>query len=335
MARPNLSALISKFLFRETLTTQDKADIRTDLEAETAGAAAAVAAAKHDASADLTAYADAADAAARRALIGAADAATNTGDEDTESILAKIGDGERIGAEYMPDALPLDSFSLQDFTSAALGAGNFASDLLGRICRHDGTTIGGVPITPQRYAGMKVLDYTGKGGSGVGTLTDLVELVALFAGDVAEWDVVEITGITTFQLDPSDLPNVIPAFQGYAIGDVNAGPTQDFWDLSNSAGTNVFQDTRFWSARFELSGGAWVCESPACYAVQQVTSAAGGPASIINDGRTAIAGAPAFPAPSGGLLTIPVKFALIDQGSPFSSGTARISWDFLLTTIRA
>ena len=30
---------------------------------------------------------------------------TNTGDEDTESILEKIGDGERIGAEYMPDAL--------------------------------------------------------------------------------------------------------------------------------------------------------------------------------------------------------------------------------------
>jgi hypothetical protein len=30
---------------------------------------------------------------------------TNTGDETTETILAKIGDGERIGAEYMPDAL--------------------------------------------------------------------------------------------------------------------------------------------------------------------------------------------------------------------------------------
>jgi hypothetical protein len=252
-----------------------------------------------------------------------------------KSLQGAAEDPDRIGTEYMPETLPLDSFSLQDFTSAALGAGNFASDLLGRICRHDGTTIGGIPITPQRYAGMKVLDYTGKGGSGAGTLTDLVELVALFAGNVAEGDLVEITGITTFQLDPSDLPNVIPAFQGYAIGDIGAGPTQDFWDLSNSAGTNVFQDTRFWSARFEVSSGIWACESPACYAVQQVTSAVGGSASIINDGLTAIAGAPALPTPSGGLITIPVKFALIDQGSPFSSGTARISWDFLLTTIRA
>lgn len=30
---------------------------------------------------------------------------TNTGDETTESILTKIGDGEHIGAEYLPDAL--------------------------------------------------------------------------------------------------------------------------------------------------------------------------------------------------------------------------------------
>jgi len=33
MARPNLSALISRFLFRETLSTQDKTDIRTDINA--------------------------------------------------------------------------------------------------------------------------------------------------------------------------------------------------------------------------------------------------------------------------------------------------------------
>ena len=41
MARPNLSALISKFLFRETLTTQDKADIRADIGAQEAGSYAA------------------------------------------------------------------------------------------------------------------------------------------------------------------------------------------------------------------------------------------------------------------------------------------------------
>ena len=35
----------------------------------------------------------------------AAVSGTNTGNEDTASILAKIGDGELIGAEYMPDAI--------------------------------------------------------------------------------------------------------------------------------------------------------------------------------------------------------------------------------------
>lgn len=59
MARPNLSSLISKFIFRETLSTQDKTDIRADIGAQPLDS-------------DLTAYADAANAAARRTLIGAA-----------------------------------------------------------------------------------------------------------------------------------------------------------------------------------------------------------------------------------------------------------------------
>jgi len=115
MARPNLSALVSRYLFRETLSNDDKASLRGDINAETAGAAAtaqsvAIATASSDATtkanaardasqplnANLTSYAGAADAAARRALIGALEA--------TEAaILAEIGTDGRIKAELMPD----------------------------------------------------------------------------------------------------------------------------------------------------------------------------------------------------------------------------------------
>jgi hypothetical protein len=108
MPRPNLSALVSKFVFREYLTPEDKTAIRGDLSAETAGAAAlaqslaatdattkanaaaaaATAAAnaavavetaariandatKQPLNSNLTAYANALNPAARRALIGA------------------------------------------------------------------------------------------------------------------------------------------------------------------------------------------------------------------------------------------------------------------------
>jgi hypothetical protein len=134
------------------LNANDKAAARTALEAETAGAAAAVAAAKQDASADLTAYADAADAAARRALIGAADAATNTGDEDTASILDKLKgaaeDPDRIGAEYLPETLEVDYVELQDQTGLEI-----PDHSLGR--KGDELYFGNSPVlTPnQRFSG--------------------------------------------------------------------------------------------------------------------------------------------------------------------------------------
>lgn len=60
MARPNLTSLFSKFLFRETLTSEEKGYIRSDISAETSGAAAtAQALAISTAAADATAKADA------------------------------------------------------------------------------------------------------------------------------------------------------------------------------------------------------------------------------------------------------------------------------------
>ena len=65
MARPNLTSLFSKFLFRETLTSEEKGYIRSDIGAETSGAAAtAQALAISTASGDATTKANAAQAAA-------------------------------------------------------------------------------------------------------------------------------------------------------------------------------------------------------------------------------------------------------------------------------
>ena len=116
-------------------------------------------------SADVAALMNAANkAAARTALHDNAEAlaavlGTNTGDEDTESILEKIGDGEetpRIKAEYMPTSalledengnVPIDGALFANTAGVALAAGVVGwNNTLGCLVRHDGITIGGNPV---------------------------------------------------------------------------------------------------------------------------------------------------------------------------------------------
>jgi hypothetical protein len=50
---------------------------------------------------------------------------TNTGDEDTESILAKIGDGERIGAEYLPETIEVNYLEVADQSGYTIPENSF------------------------------------------------------------------------------------------------------------------------------------------------------------------------------------------------------------------
>lgn len=159
MARPNLSSLFSKFIFRETLTSQDKTDIRGDIGAEESGAAAAAlvtagadatskadaaqaaaatdattkasaaAAASQPLAASLTAYAAAVSSAARRALFGA----VGTAAEITTALQGAEADSTKIGAEYMPASLPVDSLTYSDQSGVLLDPGETALDDNGRV----------------------------------------------------------------------------------------------------------------------------------------------------------------------------------------------------------
>lgn len=105
MPRPNLSSLISKFVFRETLTTEDKTVIRGDLSAEVAGAAALV---QSLAATDATTKANAATAAAEAALAietAARIAADATKQPLAASLTAYAADPTAAILANMPDAL--------------------------------------------------------------------------------------------------------------------------------------------------------------------------------------------------------------------------------------
>ena len=115
MARPNLSALFSKFLFRETLTSDEKGYIRSDIGAETAGSAATA-----QALAISTAAADATSKVAAAVSDEAYDASTWNG-----STVAPTKNAVRDKIVAMDTAIdgkqPLDS----DLTALA-AAGNSA-----------------------------------------------------------------------------------------------------------------------------------------------------------------------------------------------------------------
>jgi hypothetical protein len=93
----------------EDFTNDEKIAFRSAVGAETAGAASAAQAASQPVNANLTAYANAANAAARRTLIGAG--TVETAADVLNRLQGAEADPDRIGAEYLPDALILDAAS--------------------------------------------------------------------------------------------------------------------------------------------------------------------------------------------------------------------------------
>jgi hypothetical protein len=244
---------------------------------------------------------------------------------------------QAVGLEDAEGNLPINGFTLADHTDSVLADGVYAEDKLGRLTRHDNATTGGVLVVPQKYTGMQVVDFTGKGGSNSGTVVVLDELKTLFAGAVAEGDKISIYGTTDTQLNPADLPNVTPAYWGISFGNTEAnGLYFDFWDFSNEAGTAVYQDSRKWTLEFTYLSNTWVVSSPACFAMQGKTAAAGGTANAISGAISTFMGLTPTPgALDNGVFTIPMSLVLVDSGTPFTTGEARVSWDLSVDVIRA
>jgi hypothetical protein len=142
---PRVSAKIDKFLQEETLTTQEKSDIRGDLGAETAGAAAAAQAAAIAASqpldADLTAYAAGPASAITTALQGAE------------------ADPARIGAEYLPETLTPSVIAIPDF-GASFGPAGSIGTRGGVLALGNGANTND-SAAPRRVAGSYFGDLTG------------------------------------------------------------------------------------------------------------------------------------------------------------------------------
>jgi hypothetical protein len=109
-------------------------ELDTDVTTEVAARIAADAT-KQPLDSDLTAYAGAADAAARRALIGA----VGTALEITTALKGAENDAAKIGTEYMPDDLEVDTLQLADQSSVVLAAGQVALDDNGRVIVGNGS----------------------------------------------------------------------------------------------------------------------------------------------------------------------------------------------------
>jgi hypothetical protein len=258
--------------------------------------------------------------------------------------LAVSGDGTGITdagafreALVGPDGIyPLTGFTLTNHSTSILADGVYAEDSLGRLTRHDDATTGGVLVVPQVYRGSTVVDFTGKGGSGVGSIVELDVLQSLFSGGVANGDVVEIFGRTTYSLDPADLPDHTPPFVGFTFFEVNVAPATDFWDLSNAGGDSVFHDSRDWFAKWELVAGEWVMRQHANFTTQQITAAATGAARTeAGELTNIIMGDPTPGIAVDGVLSAPFSLVLIDNGAPFTSGTAYITWELEIKVTRA
>jgi hypothetical protein len=169
MARPNLTSLFSKFLFRETLTSEEKGYIRSDIGAETAGAAAtaqalAISTASGDAmtkanaaqaaaiaasqplDSDLTAFASGASAAAlgdataqanRRGMTGSAKKASTItaripSYRHAQSGAIGMGYTQGVGNFVSGDELEVDGIALAFGTEITIG-GSFAASVANLI----------------------------------------------------------------------------------------------------------------------------------------------------------------------------------------------------------
>jgi hypothetical protein len=233
--------------------------------------------------------------------------------------------------------VPLNGFTLADHTNSVLAEGVYAEDVLGRLQRHDNATVGGVLVVPQRYTGFSVVDFTGKGNPATeGTVVPLVDLSALFSGAVVTGDQVQIFGQTSTTLNPADLPDGTVAAWGISFANTSDEFFYDYWDLSNEAGTATFQDLRTWSLTFTYNGAGWDISSPACFAVQQKTAAAGGSATVITGALTTAFGL--NPAPTNavdGVFTIPMSLIVKRSTGTFTTGEARVTWDLNLNIFRA
>lgn len=92
-----------------------------------------------------------------------AEAAARIEGDSTPSVLAALqGDEEdpdRIGAEYLPEVIPVVAVTLSDTTGLILPAGSLGLDASGNLVLHDGVTAGGNPVgsDDNRYTGTVVV----------------------------------------------------------------------------------------------------------------------------------------------------------------------------------
>jgi hypothetical protein len=278
-------------------------------------------------SATIDNFMGAADAAEARTAIGAV-SPDGTGITDPDAFRVALEVEDENGN------LPVDGFTLADNTANTLPAGVYSSDALGTIRRHDGVTIGGVPIAPVRYTGSRIIDVAGAGGSGLGSFVLLDTLKSAFLGTGANGDKIKVRGKTIFTVRPSAVPTPWPALIGFGLFDSATTVADNFWDFDDGGGTPVYQDIRDWMIEFELVASVWTLRATQTIATQQRSAAATGtPVTKVMDLSSLGADSP-VPDVSGNILSVPLKLVIIDSGTPLTSGTVVVAWDMEVEVVQ-
>lgn len=248
-------------------------------------------------------------------------------DADAISQIAADPEGAREALQELDGSFPVEGFTLADNTENILPAGVYSSDSIGTIRRHDGTTTGGVPITPVRYTGSKIIDLAGRGGSGSGDFELLDTMRAGFLGSGVNGDTIKVRGRTVFTVDPASVPTAWPAYIGISLFDAESVFTDDFWDFDDGNGAPVYQDVRDWMIEIEFVSPGWHINSSKTVAVQQKAAAATGTPLMKVAGITTVTSSLPLPDVVDNILTIPLKLIVADGGTPITSGKVEVAWD--------